>query len=96
MSEHTDMLGQAAFLCAHVVRRGAPVLYVSHDPPTNPQDSGWTFSCGDDRHEMDDWLLVSVEEGFGMDATLDTLRTMPVSHEASRPDGKTAWQISPG
>ena len=74
-----DSPDTATIICCHILKRQAPILYVSHDE----DDGMWQFLCGE-THETDEAKLVSLKWVFDLDNSVSTLKDMPCGYYAER------------
>jgi hypothetical protein len=95
MKHKAPQPGVFAFMCVHVAREGAPILYVSREASVGEQDSGWCFACGRAEHGDQDWLMVLLDRYFEADPSLNDLLAMPEGHQAERFRAEDGWQIEP-
>ena len=94
MSSVADRFGPAGIACTHT-QRGEPVLMVAYNNPVDPSDSGWSFTCGRDRHDDDELLVVGMNWIFREDPTLRWLLHMPRGYCAWRSNPSEQWQVAP-
>lgn len=76
----------ACFSCRHVIKKGAPILYVTHDA----DDGGWQFLCGGD-HTEDDAMIVGMGEVVKMDPSVNELHEMTEGVGATREKLGGTW-----
>jgi hypothetical protein len=78
----------ACFSCRHVIKEGAPILYVTHDA----DDGGWQFLCGGD-HIEDDARIVGMGEIVKIDPSVNELHEMPEGVSATREKRGGTWTM---
>lgn len=82
-----EPLNTMVFSCCHIIDKGFPILYVSHD-----EDGMWQFLCGSS-HDISEARLVSLYSIFTLDHSLAQLATMPIGSIAQRESKETVWII---
>jgi hypothetical protein len=80
----------AVFVCENVLRRGKPILHVSHD-----QEGDWQFLCGGTHDEDDDdpAAIVCLSHVVALDASLNELADLGEDYEAWRDTSQAPWRI---
>lgn len=91
---------EAVVACIHVMRQGDPIDAILRSAPAHPDDSGWTFCCHRDAHEVSEWLIVAAEEVIRRSAEVASLLddaefVLPEGYWAYRGDAPGDWLISP-
>jgi hypothetical protein len=83
-----DPKNVAVFTTTHVLRRGQPILYVSHDE----EDGAWQFHTGAEQLSADDAMIVSLEEMVEHDPTILELADLPCGWYAERDSVGSSWR----
>ncbi len=81
-----DIPNTAAITCRHIIEKGAPILFVSHDE----DDGMWQFLCGKS-HGARDARLVALQEVFDLDNSVGVLKDMPCGYCAERKSKHDDW-----
>ncbi len=84
-----DAPDTAVITCVHVLEKGAPVLYVSHDE----EDGMWQFLCGK-RHTNDEARIAALMEIYCLDCSIGALKDMPCGCCAGRKSRKAGWIVN--
>jgi hypothetical protein len=83
-----DPKNVAVFTTTTIVRRGHPVLYVSHDD----DDGAWQFHSGAEHVSIRDAMIVSLSEMVERDTTLCELADLPCGWIAERDGIGGPWR----
>lgn len=81
----------AVFVCENVLRRGQPILYVSHD-----HEGDWQFLCGGQHEGGDDadhGSIVCLSHVVALDPSLNDLADLCEDYEAWRDTSTGSWRI---
>lgn len=76
---------RAALICRHVFEHSRPVLLVRN------QEDTWSFLCGGEDHDDDDFCYVGIGHLADRDASLKECADLPVGYEAERISVGSAW-----
>ena len=82
-----DVPNTACFTCSHVLERGKPILYVSHD-----EDGYWQFLCGD-THKEEDARIVSLASILNIDETMSDLAELDYGEYAEAESETSDWTV---
>lgn len=80
-----DKPNTATFTCVHVINKEKPILYVIHD-----EDGFWQFLCGDN-HSDEEARIVSLEEIYKIDKSIERLVNLDYGQSAYRKDKTSDW-----
>jgi hypothetical protein len=75
----------AVFTSTHIINKGFPVLFVSHD-----SDGAWQFHWGGYVSE-EEAMIISLKEAFEHDVTIGLLNDLPCGWSASRDSQGGKW-----
>jgi hypothetical protein len=78
----------ATFVCKHVWKEGAPILYVSHDA-----DGDGQFLCGGTHADPADCLVIGLEHVVERDPSVNAVARMCTGHVGERDAPTTDWRI---
>jgi hypothetical protein len=84
-----------AISCIHVMLMGAPVFFVAHGKPACEDDSGWSFTCGQEGHPTAELMLVAIKEVVMRDAAVSEALLLPDGYCATRTDVAGEWLVEP-
>jgi hypothetical protein len=87
--------GLFSIACVHVVKEEAPTLSIARVEPGHPQDTGWSFTCGQDGHADEELMVVLIRTVLREDASLGPLPRLPLDHWAYRSGPNRDWEIEP-
>ena len=82
-----DVPNTACFTCSHVLERGKPILYVSHD-----EDGYWQFLCGG-HHKEEDARIISLASILNIDETMGDLAGLDYGQYAEAKDMESDWIV---
>lgn len=80
-----DKPNTATFTCVHVINKEKNILYVIHD-----EDVFWQFLCGDN-HSDEEARIVSLEEIYKIDKSIERLVNLDYGQSAYRKDKTSDW-----
>ena len=83
----SDPQNTAVFTCAHILKNGAEICYVTHDE----DDGAWQFLCNAG-HTTADARIVGLKEIFDIDCSVGALAGMPPGCGAVRESKGAKWQ----
>jgi len=86
---------RAAIVCAHVAKRGLPILGATRTEPLREEDSGWQFLCYSGPDEDEDQAQVwAVSEVLSLEPGLKAFIDSPVGTRLRRRDKNSKWEIA--
>ena len=80
-------LNTAVFTTKFVVKRGDPILYISHDE----EDDGWQFHNGEGGFDEKDAMVVSLKKITTLDPSVCEVADLPPGWYAERSRVGAAW-----
>jgi hypothetical protein len=83
-----DPKNVAVFTTIQVLRRGQPILHVSHDD----EDGAWQFHTGAQQVSARDAMIVSLKEIVEHDPTIRELADLPCGWHAERDGVGDSWR----
>ncbi|HWY41115.1 MAG TPA: DUF2185 domain-containing protein [Chthoniobacterales bacterium] len=83
----------AAILCKHISYPDRPILRATRELPVEPEDSGWQFLCGVERHDdASSEAVWALEEVAALDTTLRSLLDSEPRMSFERSTVDTPWR----
>jgi hypothetical protein len=90
MAEHefSEPPNTATFVCTHVWRDRAPILWVSHDA-----EGDWQFLCGGVHDDVAEAMVIGLGHVVERDPSVKLVANMCTSHVAERADANSDWTV---